>query len=46
MFENSVEISALKLKYRLDKVEYNKGILKMISSLKGELNDSKYLQDL
>lgn len=39
--EKCVEILTLKLRDGLDKVEYIKGILKMVSSLKGDLNDSK-----
>jgi len=36
-----VEILAWKLREGLDKVEYIKGILKMVASLKGDLKDSK-----
>ena len=39
--EKFVEILTIKLRNGLDQVEYIKGILKMISSLKGDLNDSK-----
>ena len=39
--EKCVEILTVKLRAGLDKVEYIKGILKMVSSLKGDLNDSK-----
>ena len=39
--EKCVEILTIKLRAGLDKVEYIKGILKMVSSLKGDLNDSK-----
>ena len=39
--EKCVEILTLKLREGLDKIEYIKGILKMVSSLKGDLNDSK-----
>ena len=39
--EKCVEILTLKLREGLDKVEYIKGILKMVASLKGDLNDSK-----
>ena len=39
--EQCVEILTVKLRKGLDKVEYIKGIIKMISSLKGDLNDSK-----
>ena len=39
--EKCVEILTVKLRKGLDKVEYIKGILKMVSSLKGDLKDSK-----
>ena len=39
--ESCAEILTLKLRTGLDKIEYIKGILKMVSSLKGDLNDSK-----
>ena len=39
--EQCVEILTVKLRNGLDKVEYIKSIIKMISSLKGDLNDSK-----
>lgn len=39
--EQCVEILTVKLRDGLDKVEYIKGIFKMILSLKGDLNDSK-----
>ena len=39
--EKCVEILTIKLRAGLDKVEYIKGILKMVSSLKEDLNDSK-----
>lgn len=39
--EKGVGILTIKLRNGLDQVEYIKGILKMISSLKGDLNDSK-----
>ena len=39
--EQCIEILTVKLRAGLDKVEYIKGILKMVSSLKGDLNDSK-----
>ena len=39
--ESCAEILTLKLRKGLDKIEYIKGILKMVSSLKGDLNDSK-----
>ena len=39
--EKFVEILTIKLRNGLDQTEYIKCILKMISSLKGDLNDSK-----
>lgn len=39
--EQCVEILTVKLRNGLDKIEYIKNIIKMISSLKGDLNDSK-----
>ena len=39
--EQCIEILTVKLRNGLDKIEYIQGILKMISSLKGDLKDSK-----